>query len=263
MSDQQPDTATSPSRSFGPIAEMYDRVRPDYPLAAAEWLTGSECAVLDLGAGTGKLTARLVELRHDVYATDPDDDMLAILRSRLPDVHTAVAPAEAIPLPDDCMDVVVCAQSFHWFDQSEALPEIARVLVPGGRLALVWNEEDVSIPWVRRLQSLIKGPPGDPDTIPIMESSDLFGEVEEKRFSHWRQVDKETLLDLVASKSHIATLTEDARNEKLAQVGEFYDEFERGIDGLRLPYVTHCFRTTAVIPEPPAEEDEAPLIDFN
>ena len=91
--------------------------------------------MLELGAGTGKLTAVLVELGHDVHATEPDPEMLAVLQRHLPDVPTSEAGAEEIPLPDRSVDVVVAAQSFHWFDHDLALPEIARVLRPGGYLA--------------------------------------------------------------------------------------------------------------------------------
>src|SRR3954471_855552 len=131
---QHPQPPGRAALSFGSVADAYDRGRPSYPREAAAWLVGEEpVTVLELGAGTGKLTEVLVGLGHDVHATDPDEQMLAVLRERLPDVRTSVAPAEAVPAPDASYDVVVCAQSFHWFDHERALPEIARVLKPGGR----------------------------------------------------------------------------------------------------------------------------------
>src|SRR6476619_1490919 len=151
-----PDAGSRWARSFGSVVADSDRGRPSYPREAAAWLAGERpVTVLELGAGTGKLTAQLVALGHDVHATDPDTAMLDILRRDLPDVRTSVASAEEIPLPDRSVDVVVCAQAFHWFDLDRALPEIARVLRPGGRLALVWNQRDERIPWVRRLGALI------------------------------------------------------------------------------------------------------------
>jgi len=152
MSDETPDWA----HSFGPVADAYDRGRPSYPPEAAAWLVGRDAAtVLELGAGTGKLTEILVGLGHDVHATDPDRAMLDVLEKRVPSARTAVAGAEEIPLADRSVDVVVAAQCFHWFDLDRALPEIARVLRPGGRICLLWNQRNEKIPWVRRLGAII------------------------------------------------------------------------------------------------------------
>ena len=243
MSDETPDWA----RSFGSVADAYDRGRPTYPREAAAWLVGDEpVTVLELGCGTGKLTAQLVALGHDVHATDPDPAMLAILERDLPDVRRSVAAAEEIPLADRSVDVVVCAQAFHWFELDRALPEIARVLKPGGRLALVWNERNERIPWVRRLGALI----GTQDQLrepaePLVESA-LFGFVEQERFRFWQLVDRRSIQDLVLSRSNVAVLDEEGRAAKLAEVLAFYDDFGRGMDGMQLPYEATCFRATVV-----------------
>ena len=127
MSHETPD----PALSFGDVVDAYDRGRPSYPREAAAWLTDEQpLSVLELGAGTGKLTEQLVALGHDVHATDPDEAMLAKLQARLPEVRTSRASAEEIPAGDASYDVVVSAQAFHWFDHDRALPEIARVLKP-------------------------------------------------------------------------------------------------------------------------------------
>ncbi|HYF71893.1 MAG TPA: class I SAM-dependent methyltransferase, partial [Nocardioides sp.] len=175
MSDQPtPSPAVSPALSFGDVAAAYDRARPTYPRESVAWLAGEQpTTVLELGAGTGKLTSVLVDLGHDVHATDPDEQMLAVLRERLPDVRTSVAGAEELPVPDASYDVVVVAQAFHWFDHERALPEIARVLKPGGRLAVVWNARDERIPWVRRLGALI-GTQEQRRSVEPLESSGLF-----------------------------------------------------------------------------------------
>src|SRR5689334_14003130 len=126
--------------SFAGVADAYDRARPTYPREAAAWLVGSEHAhVLELGAGTGKLTEQLVALGHRGLATDPLRQMLRHLMARLPDTPAVIAEAEHIPMRARSVDTVVGAQAFHWFEQGLALPEIARVLRPGGHLALAWN----------------------------------------------------------------------------------------------------------------------------
>ena len=207
MDDQQ-----RQARSFGGVAEAYDRGRPSYPTDAAAWLTSDEpLTVLELGAGTGKLTEQLVALGHDVHATDPDPAMLEILQSRLPGVRTTEAVAEEIPGPDSIYDVVVGAQCFHWFDFDRAVPEIVRVLKPGGSVALVWNQRDEQIPWVRRLGR--SSAPRSRSTTRATSSklSLRFLYVETETFKHWQVVDRNSIQDLVRSRSAIAMLDDEAR----------------------------------------------------
>jgi len=242
------------ARSFGSVAETYDRGRPSFPREAAEWLAGSQpVTVVELGAGTGKLTEHLVSLGHDVHASDPDEAMLEVLRRRLPDVRTSVSGAEEIPVPDRSVDVVVAAQCFHWFDHDRALPEIARVLKPGGRLALVWNVRDERIPWVKRLGRII----GSQDQLanesaePLVLSG-LFGFVDESVFTFWQEINRDSIQDLVLSRSNVAVLDDDARAAKLDEVLAFYDEYGRGMDGMQLPYEARCYK--AVVNDRPEQE---------
>ena len=107
--------------------------------------------MLDLGAGTGKLTTRLVERGLDVVAVDPIPEMLELLSNSLPDTPALLGTAEEIPLPDDSVDAVLVAQAWHWFDTERAVKEVARVLRPGGRLGLVWNARDERLGWVKDL----------------------------------------------------------------------------------------------------------------
>ncbi|MGI8887658.1 MAG: class I SAM-dependent methyltransferase, partial [Nocardioidaceae bacterium] len=152
---------------------------PAYPIESVQWLIGNQPArVLELGAGTGKLTATLCALGHDVVATDPSADMLVRLASTAPAARTALARAEDIPLAPASADVVVAAQAFHWFDRERALTEIARVLRPGGALALLWNSGDLKVPWVKRVVDLIDTP-GVGDTNPV-EQSDLVEATESR-----------------------------------------------------------------------------------
>ncbi|WP_036565562.1 class I SAM-dependent methyltransferase [Nocardioides halotolerans] len=232
-----------PARSFGGVADAYDRGRPTYPREAAVWLTSDRpLTVLELGAGTGKLTAQLVDLGHDVHATEPDPAMLAVLSKRLPDVRVSQATAEEIPAGDSSYDVVVSAQAFHWFDPDKALPEIARVLRPRGHLSLVWNQRDERIPWVKRLGRLIGSQDQLRDPAEVLGRSALFGEVDQESFRFWQLVDRHSIQDLVRSRSAVATLSAPEQEAKMAEVLAFYDDFGRGMDGMQLPYTASCFR---------------------
>ena len=232
-----------PARSFGGVADAYDRGRPTYPREAAVWLTSDKpLSVLELGAGTGKLTEQLVALGHDVHATEPDPRMLAILEKNLPGVRVSQATAEEIPAGDASYDVVVSAQAFHWFDYDKALPEIARVLRPRGRLSLVWNQRDERIPWVKRLGKIIGTQDQLNDPVDLLEKSRLFGETEQEGFRFWQVVDQHSIRDLVRSRSNVAVLSPAEQEAKLAEVLAFYDDFGRGMDGMQLPYAARCFR---------------------
>lgn len=136
------------ARSFQLTGPDYDRYRPSFPPPAIDLLVPARVGgILDLGAGTGKLTELIVDRAERTYAVDPSARMLAVLRAKLPDVIAAIGSAEAIPLPDASVDVVVVAQAFHWFERDAACREIGRVLRPGGRLGLVWNGADPACAW--------------------------------------------------------------------------------------------------------------------
>ncbi|MFT4085172.1 MAG: class I SAM-dependent methyltransferase [Nocardioides sp.] len=240
--------AATPALSFGGVAQSYERGRPTYPVEAVTWAVGARPAsVLELGAGTGKLTAVLAGLGHDVFATDPDEKMLDILSAKLPEVRCTVGTAEQIPTGDGLYDVVVVGQAFHWFDHQAALPEIVRVLRPGGHLACLWNERDERIPWVRRLGELIGQQEQGPDPTTILDDSAMFSAVETTTFRHWQTVDRVSVQDLVLSRSNIAVLPEAERERKRAEVLAFYDDYGRGMDGMQLPYNCVGFRA-AVLP---------------
>lgn len=236
------------SRAFGQVAAAYDRGRPSYPNEAAQWLVpGQARTVLELGAGTGKLTARLVALGHDVHASDPDEGMLDVLSARVPEASAKVAAAEEIPANDRSVDVVVCAGSFEWFDHDRALPEIARVLKPQGHLAITWNQPDQRIPWVRRLGAVLGADGRDPESAyDVVAASGYFGFVEETSVKHWQDINRESIVDLALSRAPIASLEEGERTAKLAEVLAFYDDYGRGMDGMQLPWVARCLRSQVI-----------------
>ena len=245
------------ARSFGGVADAYERGRPGYPTEAVRWLVGNEpTTVLELGAGTGKLTETLVELGHDVHACEPDEEMLAVLRKKLPDIRSSASAAEQIPAPDASFDVVVAAQCLHWFDLDRALPEINRVLKPGGRISVVWNVRDESMPWVRKLGRIIGTQEQLREPEEPLVKSGLFGFVEQASYKFWQKVDRKSIVDLVLSRSNIAVLDEAAREAKIRELLAFYDDYGRGMDGMRLPYDCDCYRATVVkktAPPPPPE----------
>jgi len=230
------------AKTFGGLAEVYERTRPGYPDEAVRWMAGdSPGDALELGAGTGKLTASLLAHGHAVVATDPEPMMLTALRKRLKGTRVAQAKAEQIPLRSSSVDVVVAAQCFHWFTPDLALPEIARVLRPGGTLAMVWNLRDETVPWVRRLGRLI-GSEQPEDPTEVLEDSGLYDGIEHHTFRHWQEVHRDSLVGLVESRSKVADMPEDERTTLLAQVGELYDDYGRGHDGMLLPYHCETFR---------------------
>lgn len=240
------------------VADAYERGRPTYPVEAVAWMVGDEPrSVLELGAGTGKLTRVLVDLGHDVHATEPDPHMLERLRASLPLVRTSGTRAEDVPLADGSVDVVVVGQALDLLDLELALPEVHRVLRPGGHLAVAWNVPDERVPWVRRLMALLGGDP-QADGTPLEETG-LLGWVEDAGFRHRHQVDRASVQDLALSRPHVAALPDAERAALLERVLAFYDDYGRGMDGLMLPLETRCFRAKVAEKAPPAPPEPAPV----
>lgn len=238
------DESRGPASSFARVADSYERARPTYPEEAVRWLVGDEPRdVVDLGAGTGKLTRVLVALGHRVTAIEPLPEMLEHLPAAAPGASAILGTAEVIPLPDASADVVTSAQAFHWFDHEVALPEIARVLRAGGRLALVWNTRDDHEPWVGELSRVIGSETiehGDVEE-PIVTSG-LFGALEQATFPSVQRLDRSLLRDLVLSRSYCASRPPEEREPVLAEVDRLFDE--HAVEGsIELPYVTECYRT--------------------
>jgi ubiquinone/menaquinone biosynthesis C-methylase UbiE len=237
------DSREARAASFGGVADMYERSRPSYPLPAVRWLVGdAPVDVLDLGAGTGKLTRDLVAIGHRVIAVDPSSEMLGQLRRALPLVPSFVGTAEAIPLPNASVNVVTVAQALHWFDLAVALPEIARVLRLGGVLATVWNVRDESVPWVAQLSDLIGSEHyREPHLTESLAESGLFAAPTTATFEHAVIHDRASLVELVRSRSYCAVRDGVERAEILVGVERLYDA-SAGEGGLELSYRTECSR---------------------
>jgi SAM-dependent methyltransferase len=220
---------------------VYERGRPPYPTTALDWLlpAGSP-RVIDLGAGTGKLTRQIRDRGLEVTAVDPSEGMLAELTRVVPGVTAVQGSAEDIPLPDGSADAVLAAQAWHWVDPARAVPSVARVLTPGGRLGLLWNLRDRRSDWIRRLEDII-GTRSDP---PAAVLGPLFGPVQTTRFAWSHTIGPERLIDLVASRSAIILLPPDERAAVLGEVRKLAATHPDlvGRTEFAVPYVTHCFR---------------------
>ncbi len=235
-------------RSFGGVADVYAATRPEYPAEAIAWVAGPACCcVLDLGAGTGKLTAGLLGDGRRVIAVEPLLDML--LHLQLPGAWRVAGAAEHIPLADQTTDAVYAGQAFHWFRTDEALAEIARVLRPAGRLGLLWNMIDLSVDWACELAGILH------ETVPSMTSvskdapfaSPLFTGLESRQFAHpGHRLDLPQLLNLVRSRSYIVTLDDAEREGVLSRVTSLVGDHAdlRGRAEFTLPYVTDAWRAT-------------------
>jgi SAM-dependent methyltransferase len=211
---------------FASAAELYERARPSYPQDAIDWLVaqaalGPASTVVDLGAGTGKLTRLLVPAGARVIAVEPIPEMRAHIDGA---AEVLDGTAEAIPLPDGSADVVTVAQAFHWFDLDRALPEIHRVLREDGSLVLVWNMRDLDDPVQRGVEDLLR-PLRDnvPGQVlgawrePLARSA-LFGRVTVGEFKYEQRFTTDDLCDRVASTSFVAALSPVEREELLVRI---------------------------------------------
>ena len=194
--------AVEQANSFERAAGEYERARPGYPDAVVDWmLPAAARTVLDLGAGTGKFSRSLVARGLEVIAVEPDDVMRARLAAGLPTVRALGGTGESIPLPDASVDLVTIAQAWHWMDAARAAVEIARVLRPGGALALVWNIRDERVAWVRRLSEIMGSSDAERFIRGTIEIPEPFGVTETFETDWQNDIDGESLVALVASRA--------------------------------------------------------------
>jgi ubiquinone/menaquinone biosynthesis C-methylase UbiE len=211
------------------VAASYERRRPTYPAALLDWLADRlplrpGTTVIDLGAGTGKLTRDLVPTGAHVIAVEPLREMRAQLEAAVPGADVVAGSAEELPLLDESVDAVVAASAFHWFETERALEEIHRVLVAGGALATVGNGRDLSDPLQGQVQTVI-GPylPTAEQIlswIPVVDASPLFGPAEEFATTFEQWFDADGLAERIGTISYIARLPDDERARVLEQVRE-------------------------------------------
>jgi SAM-dependent methyltransferase len=235
--------------SFGVAAGVYERARPGYPDEAVDWLLPPGARhVLDVGAGTGKLTRSLAARGLAVTAVEPSDGMRAELARVLPGVTVLAGSAEEIPAGAGTADAVLLAQAWHWVQPARAVPEIARVLAPGGRLGLVWNIRDERVDWVAELTRIIHTDSYTDNGSEAPAVGAPFGPVERFDVEWSMPVTADRLVELVASRSYIITMEPAGRDERLRRVRELVATHPDigGAAEFPLPYVTRCSR--AVLP---------------
>ena len=257
MTTPRPDLSDEDRRrlaaTFDTAAELFARARPGYAHDAVIWLLPATAhRVLDLGAGTGLLTAPLVTLGLQVIAIDPSPAMLSQLRAQLPTVDARLGHAEQTGLPDDGLDAVVIGEALHWFERPAADREIARVLRPRGVVGIFGHERDASVAWVAALNELLEqrfaeAPrPSASTTLPPLSSS-FFTAPERATFPHTQTLDAESLADLVASRSYVIALSDDERGDLLDEVRHLAHTHPdlKGSETFAMPYLTtvlRCYR---------------------
>lgn len=237
------------AEGFARAADVYERARPEYPPEAVIWLADRlglrpGRVVVDVAAGTGKLTRLLVPTGARVIAVEPQAAMRAVLERAVPEAQSLAGTAEALPLADRSADAVTAASAFHWFDRSKALPELARILLPGGALAVVFNTRDHEHSLQRELTELLK-PHGIPlssmlevDPGGTLEQSAEFERPEYAEFRHEQRFDADGLVERVASVSYVALLPDEEREELLAEVRKLGERREAPF---AFPYVTQIW----------------------
>lgn len=238
------------ARGFDAGADVYERARPSYPPNAVAWLVEhlhirAGATVLDLAAGTGKLTRLLAPTGATLLAVEPVEGMRTQLRATQPDVPVAAATAEALPLRDASLDAVTVAQAFHWFDADRAFTELARVLHPGGRVGMIWNARDRQVDWVDALWSIMdrvekRAPWRDHEqwSDAALGARPGFGPLHEAEFQHEQPITAEGIVERFASVSHVAVLPDADRAIVLDEIRSVLATHPAtaGRDDLALPY---------------------------
>jgi SAM-dependent methyltransferase len=239
---------------FERAAAAYERGRAGFPGPVVDAILSESGAaegrtLLELGAGTGKLTRVLTGHGARVIALEPLAGMRAVLAVSAPEAEPLEAVAEEIPLRDASVDAVIAAQAYHWFDPVKATAEVARVLRPGGLVALVWNARDEAAAWMREFSAIINvhagGVPRHKDMAwrRGFDGNPAFTPLEQRSWPHRGEQGRAVVLERVASISFVASLDEEPRAELLAQVSDLLENHPdiRGRSDVAIPYVTELF----------------------
>jgi SAM-dependent methyltransferase len=245
--------------SFGAIAADYDRLRPTPPAEAVDWLLPDRRqVVVDLGAGTGKLTRAIGARTGHLIAVEPDERMRAVLAARSPGAQVLAGRGEDIPLPDASADAVLVASAWHWLAPDLAVPEIARVLRDGGRFGVVWTSRDRSADWLR-IDEWFSEPgqlpaPGLPDgyrneagerVVRLPEQAPFFN-TETAAFRFTRRIPASDLVEWLATTSRVITASAAAQAQGRRRAAAALAEQFPGADEIDVPMRSRCWRADRV-----------------
>ena len=242
-------------KGFSSAAELYQQVRPDYPQDIVNWLQdqlqlSEKSHVIDLGSGTGKFLPYLQQITSHITAIEPIQEMLAQLQHAYPEIQTLQASSEHLPVTANGMDAVICAQSFHWFANLETLQQIHQVLKPSGHLALIWNQRDINVDWVKALADLIEPLEGNTPRYHSEKWKDVFKHqslFQLENVQTFQQQHVGTVENVVSkrllSTSFIAALPEQEQQQLKALFEQIVFSYTGKYpqDEITFPYITHAY----------------------
>jgi SAM-dependent methyltransferase len=245
-------TAAERSRSFGAIAEDYDRLRPGPPDEAVDWLlpAGGQVAV-DVGAGTGLLTRVLAGKVPRVIAVEPDERMRAVLSARSPGIETLDGRGEAIPLPDASADGVFISSAWHWMDPGRTIAEVTRVLRDGGRFGLIWTRRDCESGWLHEIslrEPRARSSDADlrrPRSLALPADAQLSN-ITTRSFSFMLRMSADALIEMLGTYSGVITASPAERAGRLARARAAVDELFPGATDIDVPMRASCWRADRV-----------------
>lgn len=248
------------SLSYFKSADAFATGRPGYPAEANDWLIKDlklkhHSVVLDLGAGTGKFTPRLLDIGAQVIAVEPDQTLRERFHARYPEIQLLDATAEDIPLKSGSVDAVVCAHSFHWFANAQAMAEIHRVLKPGGRLGMIWNLRDTSVDWVAQVAAVVNSVAADNPRYYSGEWRKVFpysgfSPLNERHLRHGHTgLPEDVIINRVKSISFVANLPAEQQDRVFAEIREIVARHPElaGQESITVPYDTVAFHTVKIL----------------
>lgn len=259
-------------------ADLYERARPAYAPSAVAFAVeelgvrhGSR--VVDLAAGTGKLTRQLVDTGADLLAVEPLEGMRGAFTRVLPGVPVVEGYAEVLPLPGNSIDAVFAGQAWHWFDSAKALAEVTRVVIPGGGLALLWNDYDTRVSWVRQYAAIRRSAFAETLSLHFGDWKQAFTErddwtrVVREVFRHTTRVSRQGVVERMLSSSAVAVQSSIARDGVASRIQTLLDQNEetRDRDKIEIPYQTQVFvtryqpvRTRGAVGQTPQDQSQRP-----